>query len=75
MEKKIILEGVCSGQITLTKEGKQGFGYDPIFKPDGFEKTFAEMSKLEKGAISHRGRVKSETRSIFEKITSCQRLF
>ncbi len=49
-------EGVCNGKITLAKDGKQGFGYDPIFKPDGFDKTFAEMSKLEKGAISHRGR-------------------
>ena len=53
---KNYFEGVCSGQITLAKDGKQGFGYDPIFKPDGFKKTFAEMSKLEKGAISHRGR-------------------
>ena len=49
-------EGVCSGKITLAKDGKQGFGYDPIFKPDGFERTFAEMSKREKGAISHRGK-------------------
>lgn len=54
--QKNYFEGVCSGEITLAKDGEQGFGYDPIFKPDGFEKTFAEMSKLEKGAVSHRGR-------------------
>ena len=42
------------GQITQQKQGKHGFGYDPIFLPDGFSKTFAEMSKFEKGKISHR---------------------
>ncbi len=52
--KKYLFEGECLGQITQQKQGKYGFGYDPIFLPDGFSKTFAEMSKFEKGKISHR---------------------
>ena len=51
-----LFEGECSGNITKTKSGAEGFGYDPIFTPEGYELTFAEMSKQEKGAISHRGK-------------------
>jgi len=54
--KENLFEGECSGKITKTKSGAEGFGYDPIFTPEGNEITFAEMSKQEKGAISHRGR-------------------
>ena len=53
--KENLFEGECSGKITKTKSGVEGFGYDPIFTPEGYETTFAEMSKHEKGAISHRG--------------------
>ena len=53
--KETLFEGECNGSITKTKSGVEGFGYDPIFTPDGYEITFAEMSKVEKGAISHRG--------------------
>ena len=48
-------EGVCKGQITTERSGNDGFGYDPIFKPNGYDVTFAEMSMEEKNAISHRG--------------------
>jgi XTP/dITP diphosphohydrolase len=51
-----LYEGECSGKITKTKSGAEGFGYDPIFTPEGHAVTFAEMSKQEKGAISHRGK-------------------
>ena len=51
-----LFEGECSGKITKTKSGVEGFGYDPIFTPEGYELTFAEMSKDEKGFISHRGK-------------------
>ncbi|MAR40367.1 MAG: non-canonical purine NTP pyrophosphatase [Flavobacteriales bacterium] len=51
-----LFEGECKGEITLGKAGKEGFGYDPIFLPNGFDKTFAEMKQNEKGAISHRGK-------------------
>jgi XTP/dITP diphosphohydrolase len=51
-----IFEGTVEGKIIEEKRGKQGFGYDPIFVPNGFQRTFAEMSLGEKVPISHRGR-------------------
>lgn len=48
--------GICKGQITTQKSGNQGFGYDPIFKPTGFEQTFAEMDLTLKNTIGHRGK-------------------
>ena len=48
-------EGICSGEIAQEKRGEQGFGYDPIFIPSGFDRTFAEMTIEEKSSISHRG--------------------
>jgi len=51
-----VFEGICKGEILNEKMGEKGFGYDPIFKPEGFEKSFAEMSLEEKGKISHRGK-------------------
>lgn len=48
-------EGVIRGEITTELSGKDGFGYDPLFKPDGYSRTFAEMSMEEKNPISHRG--------------------
>ena len=53
--EEYLFEGECKGEITCEKSGAKGFGYDPIFKAEGFEHTFAEMSRDEKGAISHRG--------------------
>ena len=50
-----LFEAHCRGIITKRKSGVEGFGYDPVFIPNGFDKTFAEMSKHQKGAISHRG--------------------
>lgn len=51
-----MFEGSVYGTITEHPEGTDGFGYDPIFRPDGFDTTFAQMSADEKNAISHRGR-------------------
>lgn len=48
--------GIASGKITSEKMGTGGFGYDPIFKPSGYEKTFAELSLEVKNEISHRGK-------------------
>jgi XTP/dITP diphosphohydrolase len=53
--QQYIFEGVVKGEITLKKSGNQGFGYDPIFQPEGFSTTFAEMSLEQKSEISHRG--------------------
>lgn len=52
----IQFEGVVNGVITDQPKGDQGFGYDPIFLPSGFDKTLAQMSLAEKNAISHRGK-------------------
>lgn len=49
-------EGVVEGRIATEPHGDQGFGYDPLFIPDGYETSFAEMSAGAKNAISHRGR-------------------
>lgn len=54
--KQFIFEGVCKGTILTEKRGESGFGYDPIFMPDGFNRSFAEMNLAEKGSISHRGK-------------------
>ncbi|HEY9221682.1 MAG TPA: non-canonical purine NTP diphosphatase [Lutibacter sp.] len=54
--KQFIFEGVCKGTILTEKRGDSGFGYDPIFMPDGFNRSFAEMNLNEKGSISHRGK-------------------
>lgn len=54
--KQFVFEGVCKGEILTKKTGDSGFGYDPIFKPEGYNNSFAEMDMSEKGAISHRGK-------------------
>lgn len=48
--------GICKGEITLEKQGEKGFGYDPIFKAEGFDKTFAQISIAEKNKVGHRGK-------------------
>jgi XTP/dITP diphosphohydrolase len=54
--EKYLFEGVVNGKITVSKSGKDGFGYDPIFEPENCGKTFADMSLLEKNNMSHRAR-------------------
>lgn len=49
-------EGICKGEILKKRAGEKGFGYDPVFQPEGYSKTFAEMELEEKSKISHRGR-------------------
>ena len=51
-----IIEGVCKGHIAVQRSGEEGFGYDPIFVPEGETRTYAGMAADEKNAISHRGR-------------------
>ena len=53
--KETLFEGECNGSIMQTKNGEEGFGYDPIFKPVGFKNSFAQMSIEQKNKISHRG--------------------
>ena len=54
--KQYLFTGIASGEITSEKMGTGGFGYDPIFKPSGYENTFAEISLEVKNEISHRGK-------------------
>lgn len=51
-----MFEGKVEGSILLSERGDNGFGYDPVFRPDGFAQSFAELSAEKKNAISHRGR-------------------
>jgi XTP/dITP diphosphohydrolase len=55
-EEKYKFEGIAEGDILKERIGLGGFGYDPIFRPNGFSKTFAELSMAEKNEISHRGK-------------------
>lgn len=61
--EEFLFEGIVHGEIATSYSGSEGFGYDPIFIPEGESRTFAEMSIDEKGEISHRGRA---TRKLVE---------
>lgn len=64
-------EGRVNGHIAETRSGSTGFGFDPLFVPDGYKTTFAEMSAQEKGSLSHRGNAfKKFISEVFEKKTS-----
>lgn len=54
--KEYLFEGIVRGQITHSELGDGGFGYDPLFVPEGYSESFAQMSAEQKNAISHRGR-------------------
>src|SRR5690606_32504072 len=55
-----LFTGIIRGKITMQREGSGGFGYDPVFKPDGYSATFAQIPLAEKSRISHRGRAMAE---------------
>jgi XTP/dITP diphosphohydrolase len=59
-------EGVCTGMLSETPRGTNGFGYDPIFIPDGFAKTYAELNAEEKNLISHRARSFAKMKEILK---------
>ena len=61
------VEGVVNGRIALQEEGNSGFGYDPVFVPEGYEKTFASLPTEVKNAISHRGRAMEKLCEILKK--------
>ena len=56
IKQEHLFEGIVEGEITREKSGVGGFGYDPIFRPDGYDKTFAELGEEIKNQISHRAR-------------------
>lgn len=65
-----VSEGRCDGKIGFKSEGDNGFGYDPLFIPDGFRKTFAQMSQAQKNKISHRSIALVKARKIIAKYLS-----
>jgi XTP/dITP diphosphohydrolase len=56
IKQEHLFEGIVKGEITTERSGVEGFGYDPIFRPEGYDQTFAEMNAEQKNSISHRGR-------------------
>lgn len=66
-ESTLQFEGICKGEITTELRGKKGFGYDPIFQPEGFDETFAELPMAIKNKISHRGRAMQQLIAFLEK--------
>jgi XTP/dITP diphosphohydrolase len=67
--KKHQFEGIVNGKIIKDKRGEGGFGYDPVFVPDGYEITFAEMDAAEKNKISHRGLAVKKLVDFLEKLS------
>jgi XTP/dITP diphosphohydrolase len=62
--EELVAEGACEGVIGYEPKGSDGFGYDPIFTPDGFDKTFAQLDFSTKNSISHRGKALAAFRRI-----------
>ena len=61
-----VVTGHCPGRIRTSPAGAGGFGYDPLFEPDGHDRTFAELRPEEKNAISHRGRALAQLRTLLK---------
>lgn len=64
--REFSVEGSCRGRIIESAAGAQGFGYDPLFVPEGYEQTFAELSAEEKNALSHRGRALAAAQKVLK---------
>ena len=67
--EQFLFKGIVEGEITTQKKGGKGFGYDPIFRPNGYDKTFAEIPILMKNKISHRGKAIEELLAFFKSRT------
>jgi len=61
-------EGECRGVLTREPQGENGFGYDPVFYYPPLEKTFAQLTREEKGRVSHRGKALKEVQDEFDKV-------
>ena len=66
--RQYIAKGICKGLIGFEGKGDMGFGYDPLFTPDGLDKTFAQLTKEEKNKISHRAKSLEEMKKILNEI-------
>jgi len=67
--REYLFEGICHGRIITEQRGSEGFGYDPVFIPDGSNKTFAEMSMDEKNGYSHRKKATAQLITFLEQYT------
>lgn len=65
---KHIFKGICEGSIIESERGSDGFGYDPLFKPEGYDKTFAELDMDTKNRISHRGKALAQLKEYLSKL-------
>jgi XTP/dITP diphosphohydrolase len=63
---ELVAEGVCEGKIALAPKGKGGFGYDPVFIPNGAKRTMAQLCAEDKDAISHRGKALEQLRGLVQ---------
>ena len=62
------LVGICHGYIANEERGENGFGYDPIFVPENYKRTFAEMTTEEKNRVSHRGKAVLKLQALLKKL-------
>ncbi|MER3470847.1 MAG: non-canonical purine NTP pyrophosphatase, RdgB/HAM1 family [Chitinophagaceae bacterium] len=67
--KEYLFTGICNGRITEDVNGSEGFGYDPVFIPDGSDRTFAQMTMEEKNKFSHRRKATDELVSFLNNLT------
>ena len=65
--RTLVSRGECTGQLLFSPRGEGGFGYDPLFIPDGTDKTFAEMTAKEKNEISHRAKALAGLKELLNK--------
>ena len=65
-----IFDGACEGRIQLAASGQGGFGYDPLFVPDGFTQSFAELGEDVKNQLSHRAKALAKLKNYFNKLPS-----
>jgi XTP/dITP diphosphohydrolase len=65
-----LFDGACEGKILFEPRGQNGFGYDPLFVPDGFEQTFAELGDGVKNKLSHRAKALEKLKIYFSKLPS-----
>ena len=69
--RRQLFDGVCEGRILFAPRGENGFGYDPLFVPVGFEQTFAELGEDVKNKLSHRARALEKLKAHFANSGCC----